>query len=304
MSSQKGHIVAIVLSFFAIYIIWGSTYLFVAYAVEEIPPLKLAAVRFFIAGGIMLLLVPVLRLWKKITKEEILNAMKGGFMFLTLGNGAMCYALLYIDSGFAALLISAQPLIIIVFMRILDKIEIKPKALFGAALGIVGMYLLVSQDALVGGKDQWKGLIAIISCLFTWGYASMFVQRVEMPKSIFVNSSIQMLFSSATLFIASYLFGESSVDWMSLKQISLFSLMYLVIFGSIMAFTAFNYLLRYVAADKVATSTYINPIVAMFLGWYFRNELITPKSLIAASILLLGVYFINTNKPKKIKDAA
>jgi len=233
---------------------------------------------------------------------ELKNALIGGFLFLTLGNGAMCYALQFIDSGFAALMIAAQPLIIIILMRILDKIEINPMAIVGSALGIIGVYLLVSQDQLVGGPDQWKGLVAIISCLFTWGYASLFVQQKEMPKSIFVNSAIQMLFASITLFIAAYLFREKPVDWFGLKEISYYSLLYLIVFGSIMAFTAFNYLLRYVAADKVSTSTYINPIVAVFLGWYFRDELITSKSLIAAAILLLGVYFINANKPKKIES--
>ena len=301
MNSEKGHFIAIVLSFFAIYIIWGSTYLFVAFAIEEVPPLKMAAMRFLIAGSLMMIAVPLIGKWQAISKEEVKNALIGGFLFLTLGNGAMCYALQYIDSGMAALIISAQPLILIFMMRIIDGTPIHAMALLGCVLGVIGMYLLVSQDQLTAGPDQWKGLLALFSCLFTWGYASLFVQRRKMPKSIFVNSAIQMLVGSASLFIVSAVVGEEAVDWLGLKPMSWYSILYLVVFGSVMAFTAFNYLLRYVSAEKVSTSTYVNPIVAMALGWYFRDELISTKSVIAAIILLLGVYFINAYKPKKNK---
>jgi len=298
MSPPRPHIIALILSFFAIYIIWGSTYLFVAFAVEEVPPLKMAAMRFLIASALILLVSPLLIKWKEVSRTQIKHAMIAGFMFLTLGNGAMSYALQFIDSGFSALIISSQPLVIILLMKILDKVSINPKAIIGCALGLVGMYLLVSQKKLVGGPDQWKGVVAMISCLFTWGYASLYVKRVEMPKSIFVNSAVQMAFASISLFTASLIFGEPAIDWLELKSITWFSILYLVIFGSIAAFTAFNFLLQHISPDKVATSTYINPIVAIFLGWYFRDEFISSQTLIAASILLAGVYFINSNKPK------
>ncbi len=299
MTKENAPLIAIILSFFAIYIIWGSTYLFVAYAVEEIPPLKMAAVRFLLASFIILIFSPLLIKWKEVKKAEIKNAMIAGFMFLTLGNGAMTYALQFIDSGFSALIISAQPLVLLFMMKAINGTPIKPKAMIGVGLGILGMYLLISQQGITSGPDQWKGLLAIISCLFTWGYASMYVSKVEMPKSIFVNSAIQMLFSGFSLIIISFLFREPTVNWLELKPISIFSVLYLVIFGSIMAFTAFNYLLKFISPEKVSTSTYINPIVALMLGWYFRDELVTMQSVIAAGILLTGVYFINSNKVKK-----
>ncbi len=302
MNPTRPNLIAMILSFFSIYIIWGSTYLFVAFAVEEVPPLKMAAMRFLIASLLIFIVSPLLIKWKEVKWVEIKHAMIAGFMFLTLGNGAMCYALQFIDSGFSALIISAQPLVIILFMRILEKVEINPKVIIGCALGMLGMYLLVSQKNLVGGPDQWKGLVAMISCLFTWGYASLYVKKVEMPKSIFVNSAVQMAFASVSLFIGSIIFGEAYTDWMNLSKLTWFSILYLVLFGSIAAFTAFNFLLQHISPDKVATSTYINPIVAIFLGWYFRDEFISSQTLIAASILLAGVYFINSNKPKIRKD--
>lgn len=301
MNQSRSHFISIVLAFFAIYIIWGSTYLFVAYAVEEVPPLKMAAMRFLIASGLIFLISPLLIKWKEVTWPQIKHGMIAGFMFLTLGNGAMCYALQYIDSGFSALIISAQPVVIIVLMRFIDKVKINTKVVIGCALGLLGMYLLVSQKQLVSGPDQWKGLLAMVSCLFTWGYASLYVRHVELPKSHFVNSAVQMAFASLSLFVASWIFGEASTDWFELKSITWFSILYLVVFGSIAAFTAFNFLLQHISPDKVSTSTYINPLVAMALGWYYRDEVLTQQTLMAAIILLAGVYFINSNKPKAKK---
>jgi len=120
-----------------------------------------------------------------------------------------------------------------------------------------------------------------------------------MPKSIFVNSAIQMAFAGASLVLLSMIFREAPVNWLHLKQMSIVSILYLAVFGSIMAFTAFNYLLKHISPEKVSTSTYINPIVAIFLGWHFRDEIITTQSMIAAAILLTGVYFINSNKVKR-----
>lgn len=299
MTQATKHLIAIILSFFAIYIIWGSTYLFVAFAVEEIPPLKMAAVRFLIASALIFIFSPLLINWKEVKRSEIKHAMIAGFMFLTLGNGAMTYALQFIDSGFSALVISAQPLVLILMMKIMNGTPIKSKAMIGIGLGFLGMILLIVQDGITTSPGQWKGLLAMISCLFTWGYASMYVSKVEMPKSIFVNSAIQMVFAGVSLIVLSLLFQEPAVDWFQLKRISIFSVLYLVIFGSIMAFTAFNFLLKHISPEKVSTSTYINPIVALFLGWYFRDELITNQSMLAAAILLTGVYFINSNKVKK-----
>jgi len=299
MTQATKHLIAIILSFFAIYIIWGSTYLFVAFAVEEIPPLKMAAVRFLIASALIFIFSPLLINWKEVKRSEIKHSMIAGFMFLTLGNGAMTYALQFIDSGFSALVISAQPLVLILMMKIMNGTPIKSKAMIGVGLGFLGMILLISQEGITSRPDQWKGLVAIVSCLFTWGYASMYVSKVEMPKSIFVNSAIQMVFAGVSLIILSLLFHEPAVDWFQLKRISIFSVLYLVVFGSIMAFTAFNFLLKHISPEKVSTSTYINPIVALFLGWNFRDELITNQSMLAAAILLTGVYFINSNKVKK-----
>ena len=143
-------------------------------------------------------------------------------------------------------------------------------------------------------------MLMILSAMLSWAYGSLFVTKADLPKNYFVNTGYQMLTGGVLLFVLSLAFGESwsaPTSWSTEVQ---WSMLLLVIFGSIVAFTSFNFLLRMVSPEKVATNTYVNPIVAMLLGWYFLQEQITMQSVLAAVILLTGVYFINTKKTLKI----
>jgi drug/metabolite transporter (DMT)-like permease len=201
-----------------------------------------------------------------------------------------------VDSGFAALEISAQPLVVLLMMRVLQGKKIQPMSLVGVVLGIIGIYLLVSQKQIVSQENSIAGIIMIFVCMLSWGYGSLFVGKADLPANYFVNTAYQMFFAGIMLAISSLLFGEvwtTPDTWSSKVQ---WSMILLILLGSIVAFTSFNYLLKVVSPEKVATSTYVNPIIALFLGWYFLNETITLQSLIAAAVLLTGVYFINTSK--------
>lgn len=286
------------LSFLAIYVIWGSTYLLVAFAVEEIPPFLLAAIRFLIASAIVFGIIWLFFDYNDVSKNQIINAMIAGVLFLAIGNGGMSVALQYIDSGYAALLTSAQPLILLFMMWILDKKPLPLMAWAGVFLGMFGMYLLVSQSQIITTEKQVLGTVIIFGCLLSWGIGSLFINRSDLPKSSLLNTGIQMATGGILLFAISLLSKESIANYQEVSLRAWFSLLGLIIFGSIVAFTAFNYLLTKVSPEKVATATYVNPIVALALGYYFRNELLTTQTIIAAGVLLLGVYFINVNKPK------
>jgi len=286
----------IVLAFFSVYVIWGSTYLLNKIAVGELPPFMLASIRFISAGLLIFIICKIMGIPLSITKKQLKNTVIAGFLFLTFGNGVVVWALKFVDSGFAALEISAQPLVILLLMRILEGKKIKPMSVIGVILGIIGIYLLVSQKELVSQENSVVGIIMIFLCMMSWAYGSLFVAKAELPTNYFVNTGYQMLTGGIMLFISSLLFGETwslPTQWSSPVQISM---LLLIVFGSIVAFTSFNYLLKVVSPEKVATSTYVNPIIALFLGWYFLNENITLQSIIAAVILLTGVYFINTSK--------
>ena len=294
--SKSNNTTLIVLAFFSIYVIWGSTYLLNKIAVAELPPFMLAAIRFVTAGILIFVLCKFLRISIAISKRQLVNTIIAGFLFLTFGNGVVVWALKYVDSGFAALEISAQPLLVLILMLILQGKKIQPMSIVGVILGIIGIYLLVSQKEILSKENSVIGMVMIFVCMISWGYGSLFVGKADLPKNYFVNTGYQMLTGGIMLFIVSVLFGEtwtSPTEWSPSVQLTM---LLLIVFGSIVAFTSFNYLLKVVSPEKVATSTYVNPIIALILGWYFLDEQITLQSTIAAGVLLTGVYFINTRK--------
>jgi drug/metabolite transporter (DMT)-like permease len=264
--------------------------------IAEIPPFLAAAIRFLLASVAIIILYFIFTRDHKLSRLKIKNAITAGTLFLTLGNGGVMWALQYVDSGYTALLISTQPLVLLILMYIHYKQRIGLLSWIGVLLGIIGIFLLVNQNEIVTSSDQWLGIAVIFGCLLAWGYGSLFVRNAELPENYFLNAGIQMFVGGISLLIISFLSREGGFKMNALSNAAIWSLVYLVIFGSIVAFTAFNFLLKHVSPEKVATNTYVNPIVAMFLGWYILNEIISLQSIIAAAVLLLGVYFINTSK--------
>lgn len=298
LSSTK---LKIIISFFAIYVVWGSTYLFNKIAVTELPPLFLAAIRFFVAGVLMAVFATYKKASFKLTKREFLNCCIAGSLFLIYGNSVYIWALQFIDSGIAALIAATQPLFVLFLMRIFFKKQIKLKSIIGIVLGIIGMYLLVSQQSFASNSKTVIGVIAMLSCVLSWGSGSVFVSKAKLPKNFLVSTAVQMLFAGVVLTLLSLLFNETWISperWSSRVQ---FSMVFLIVFGGVVAFTAFNYLLKIVSPEKVATSAYVNPVIALIVGWYVLDEKLSAQSIIASFILLTGVYFI-TSRKRKITD--
>ena len=286
----------IIVSFFAVYVIWGSTYVFNKIAVTELPPFFLASMRFIAAGLLIMLISKILNFQLAITKKQFLNSLIAGFLFLVYGNGVFVWALKYVDSGFAALLASTQPLFVLLLMRLIDRKPMQRKSIFGVLLGLVGMYLLVSQQEITSSEGTVLGVFMIFTCVFSWSYGSVFVSKADLPKNFFVSTGYQMLIAGFMLLIGSIIFKETWVSPLTWSTEVQLSMLFLVSFGGIAVFTAFNYLLKNVSTEKVATSAYVNPIIAMLLGWYVLDERLSLQSIIASVVLLTGVYFINSRK--------
>ena len=301
MPTFDKHTVLLIASFLAIYIIWGSTYLFALFAMDELPPFLMAGSRYGTAGLLLLALAYVLGRNEPMTSNQFKNTFFAGILMLGIGGGFVFWGLQFLDSGVTALIIAGQPLLILFMMWGVQGKKPHKQAYLGILLGMIGMYLLVSQKTLIANPNQWKGVLCIFASMLSWGYGSLFLGTADLPSSKMMSSSIQMIVGGAFLVvISSFLETPSSVNWLALQDTTYLAMAYLIVFGSIIAFSAFNFLLANVSPDKVATSTYVNPIVAMFLGWYFRDELITNQSILAASIMLMGVFFINT-KPEYSK---
>lgn len=265
-------------------------------AVSELPPFMLAGIRFCIAGVLMLILASSLKKNIRISLQQMKNSVIAGFLFLAIGNGVVVWALSYVDSGFAALIIASQPLIVLLLLRIIEKKPIKKLSWIGVGIGFIGMLLLVTQKQIRQDESSLLGILMIIGCVITWGYSSIFVGKADLPRNYLVNSGYQMIFGGISLVLMSLVKNE---DWIVPTLWStpvIWSMLGLIVFGSLVAFTSFNYLLKTVSPEKVATSTYINPIVAMILGALVLNETVSGQSIMAALILLTGVYFINIKR--------
>ena len=301
-TSKDNSLILIILSFATVYIIWGSTYLFIAYTVEALPPFLMSTIRFILASSLLFGLTAVLRKYQTITKKQWKNAIFAGVLFLGLGTGGVAWALQFVDSGFTALVISGQPLLVVLMMWAIDKKRPATQSFGGIFLGMFGMYLLVSQKELVAQPEQWIGILAIFFSMIAWGFGSIFVSKADMPKPQMANNAIQMISGGITLFFfSSFIESPFDFDFEAVPLSAWLALSYLIVFGAVVAFSAFNYLLTKVSPEKVATSTYINPIIALTLGWYFRDELVTTQSIIAVAVMFTGVFFINSTPEQSKK---
>lgn len=289
-------------AFAAVYFIWGSTYLFNYWAIQSIPPFLMSGARFFTAGA-LLYAWGVWRGESLPTSRQWWNSVLIGNLFLTIGTGAVVWALQFIDTGIAALIVATDPLLIMMLLWWLFNQKPKWQGLVGALIGIVGTVILVGQPKFTDSPESRWGLVAIAVALTAWAFASIYVSRIDLPESRLRRSSLQMLGGGVGLLLFSTISGEAvTFSWAELTSKSVLSWFYLIFFGSIVAFSSFNYLLARVSPEKVATSTYVNPVVALLLGWGLNGEEISSQSLLAGLVLLTGVFFINTGKGQAEED--
>lgn len=259
-------------------------------------PFFLVWSRLLVAGVVLLLLTVLFKKWVTPTKRQWRNLILSSLLFLAFGLTGAVWAEQFIDSGITALVISIEPLVVVLLMWIINQVLPKWNKFIGCFIGMIGMYLLVSQQEVVAGPEDIKGIAAILFSVLCWGLGSVFISKADLPKSMFTVAALQMLISGIFIFFVSYFNGDLvNIDIWNYEPKIYYSWFYLVIFGSIIAYSAFNYLLKNVSPEKVATATYVHPIVAVFLGWFIRNEIITTQTLIAMAVMLTGVYFINTN---------
>jgi drug/metabolite transporter (DMT)-like permease len=286
----------ILAAFAVVYIVWGSTYLINYFAILSIPPFIMSGSRFMTAG---LILYAVGRVMGQPlgTFIQWRNAVFAGIMLLGIGTGGVVWAVQWVDTGIAALIVAFEPLLVVLLLWPMRKQRPGGKSLLGIAVGIAGMALLVAQDQLIADKNTALGVLVIFIGILSWGYAAIWVGTAKLPASSMQTSAMQMMGGGAALLLLSGVSGEwTNFDWHNITSKSMYSWIYLVLMGSILAFSAFNYLLARVSPEKVVTTNYVNPVVAMLLGWSFNNEIISTQSIVASLLLLTGVFFIVSTK--------
>ena len=290
--------VLIILAFAAVYLLWGSTYLAIRFAIETLPPFLMAGTRFSLAGAILFT-------WALLQGDSIRSSFSQwpkafaiGALLLLGGNGGVTWAEKYIPSGFAALLIATEPLWVVVLNWAMSHKRPNWKVLLGVFIGLVGVALLVGGGLRGGINASSISLIAAVVILFAafaWAAGSVYASRYPIKTSTSMASGMQMLGGGSLLFLFGLIVGDAQrLNLGAASWLSIGAFFYLLVFGSLVGFTAYSWLLRNVSPARAATYAYVNPVVAVLLGWWLVNEPLTLRMVIAAAIIIGSVALITT----------
>ena len=293
---------SVIAAFAAVYVVWGSTYLAIRYAVQTMPPLLMAGARFSVSG-VMLYAWARARGAPRPTAVEWRVAAVTGVLMLCLGNGSVGWAEQRIPSALAALIVAVVPLWMVVFDWVLPGGE-RPtlSVIAGVIVGLGGLVVLVGPERVdTTGPVDIVGALVLVAASMAWAFGSVYNSRGARPESAAMSTGLQMLGGSVALVAGGLALGEGHRT--SISQISAASWagwVYLVTFGSLIGFTAYIYLLKEVSPAKASTYAYVNPVVAMLLGWAIAGEAITPRTLVAAAIILGGVALITVARQPRV----
>jgi drug/metabolite transporter (DMT)-like permease len=291
---------AVAAAFAIVYVVWGSTYLAILFAIETLPPFLMAGVRFLIAGSVLLAWTRIIAGEPAPSRAQWRSAAIVGVLLLLGGNGLVVWSEQRIASGVAALLVGTVPC----FMVLVDWLRpggIRPgwRVSGGLALGMLGLVWLVGPDSVMGGgRADLLGAAALVLASLSWAVGSIYSRHAAVPSSPFVFTAMQMLAGGVALVVLGVALGEPArFDAAALSLRSVLGLVYLIVLGSIVAFSAYVWLLRVSTPARVSTYAYVNPVVAVFLGWLLADEALTPRMAIAAAVIVSGVALI-TLAPK------
>jgi drug/metabolite transporter (DMT)-like permease len=304
-SFAKRHPKALVFAAFAaVYLIWGSTYLGILLAIKTIPPFLMAGSRFFIAG--LLLLVWALLKGEQIPdKSSLWKISLSGILMLSIGNASLAWVEQYLPSGLAAIIVAMVPL----WFVLLDKRQWKfyfsnKQIIIGLIIGFAGVIVLFSGKSaasLFADKMKLISLIALLIACISWTAGSLYSKYQKIQGSTLMKVAIQMIAASLIIFIAGFIFNEQkNFSIANVSGESVAALIYLIIMGSLVAYMAYIWLLSIRPASLVGTYAYVNPVVAVFLGWLIANESISVQKIIGLLIIIAGLVIVNISKEKKV----
>jgi len=282
---SRSESIKIALAFVAIYLVWGSTYLAIRFAVETIPPLVTAGIRHTMAGGILLA-------WAcahgyRPRREHWGAGMILGALFFFIGHGTLHWAEQHVASGLAALLIATEPMFILVLAWATSQQRISRISAVGLAVGVVGVAILTGAE-LSAKNASLIGLVAVLVGSLSWAAGVVISPKLKLPTDALARTAVPLVCGAVMLLVTAGITGEfRGLHWTAISLKSIFGLGYLITFGSIVAFTAYTWLLQRCPPTLVATHTYANPVVAVLLGWLLASEPLTSRVALA-SVAILG----------------
>ena len=298
---------AVAVALLLVYVVWGSTYLAIAVMIETLPPLLAAGTRFLVAGLLMLTAVVAHGRWRArrggppsptATRLHWRSAVIIGTFLLLGGNGGVVLAERLIPSGVAAVLVATVPIWLATFDAVLERRAPSLTVIAGLVAGIVGVAILLAPVEGLAEVDP-AGVILVVLGAMCWAIGSLYARRAPLPRSGLLTTGMEMVGGGVALVLAGALIGEigrTDVDTFSTRSILAFG--YLIVFGSILAFTAYTWLLANVSVSTVGTYAYVNPVVAVALGAVLLSEPVTLRTVIASLLIIGAVVAMVSGRPR------
>ena len=288
------------LSVFCVAFFWGTTFLGIRIAVETIPPFVVAGARNLMAGSIILLYLIYIGKLEWMTLRQLLRALMLSVLMIVLANGLTTFAEKFISSGLASLISTLSPLCVLVLNLGLGNEKLSLKTTLGIVLGMSGIFL-VYQNSLADllNPNYRLGIVAILIAVFTWSAGTIITKKgLQNPAPILLNVAIQMIFAGSILFIIQFCTNQNIVV-SSFSVRSQFAVLYLTIFGSVITYVAYTYLISQWSSTKVSVLSYVNVVVALFFGWLILDEVVSTKMIFATILIIIGVFIVNYKKATK-----
>jgi len=290
-SSRRASGLSVWVALGIVYLVWGSTYLAIAIAVQTLPPLLHAGIRFVLAGLLLAAWLAFRRTDLRVTRRELGGATAVGVLVLAGGNGLVVLAERTVPSGIAALIVASIPLWIVVY-RMIAGDHVGRDLLAGVFLGLVGVAILVVPGGLNGTIDP-VGALMLFGATLSWALGTFLSPRLDTPRNALVSTSYQMLAAGIVLLVVALGRGElAHVDPATFSTRSLIAFAYLIVFGSLVAYSAYTWLLQNASVSLVSTYAFVNPVVAVVLGALILAEPITTSIVVGAAVIVVAVAFI------------
>jgi drug/metabolite transporter (DMT)-like permease len=298
--SQQPQRSRVVLAFALLYVLWGSTYLAMRVIVRDLPPYVAGATRYLLAGPIMLAVLALAGHKVRLSLQDFRRLLVISILLLSIGNIGVLWGEVYVSSGLASLMVALVPIwVVIIEAWFFRAGRVTAKGIFGLALGIVGLLVLLWPRIASGshpGRLELLGCAILATGSFFWALGSVFSHRYDLSVDVFVSAAWQMVLGGLVDAVIALVFRQfPKTHW---TAHAMEGIAYLVVFGSWIGYSAYIYLLEHVPTPKVATYAYVNPIVAVFLGWIILREHVDIFMLLGTAIIIASVALVNTSKLK------
>jgi drug/metabolite transporter (DMT)-like permease len=289
------------LALFCVAFFWGTTFLGIRIGVETIPPFILAGIRNLISGAIIFFYLFSQKKLEKVSPRQFLRAFILSILMIVLANGLTTYAEKYVTSGLASLVSTFTPFCVLILNLILGYEKLSIKTVLGILLGMFGIFLIYQSsmnDLLI--PEYRQGVFALLLAISAWAIGTILTKKgSENSLTMLMNVCVQMLIAGVVLTAIQFCITPSiSIESWSMR--SIIAMLYLALFGSVVGYVAFSYLISQLPSTKVVVLSYINLVVALFLGWLILDEIITSRIIVATIFIISGVVVVNYKKQNKI----